>query len=57
MVAVPHNPDEVIRYTREDLLQALADALGSTADDHRIADAYDQIVSEWALHAENPDAK
>jgi hypothetical protein len=49
-------PDEVVSYTREDLLSALADELGSVADDPRILDAYDQIVSEWALTAEDPDA-
>jgi hypothetical protein len=54
---MPNYPDEVIRYTREDLLQALAETLGSTVDDHRIVDAYDQIVSEWALHAPDPDAE
>ncbi|MCU1530712.1 MAG: hypothetical protein JWO49_283 [Arthrobacter sp.] len=54
---MPHHPDEVISYTRNDLLQALADELGSTNDDPRILDAYDQIVSEWALSAENPDAE
>jgi hypothetical protein len=53
---MPHYPDEVISYTRDDLLQALADELGSPADDPRILDAYDQIVSEWALTAEDPDA-
>lgn len=52
---MPHYPDEVIRYTREDLLQALAESLGATAEDHRIVDAYDQVVSEWALHADNPE--
>jgi hypothetical protein len=51
-----HYPDEVISYTREDLLQVLADELGSEADDPRILDAYDQVVSEWALAAEDPDA-
>ena len=50
-----HHPDEVIRYTREELLQVLADTLGSTAEDHRIIDAYDQVVSEWALHADDPE--
>jgi hypothetical protein len=54
---MPHYPDEVIRYTREDLLRALAETLGSTPDDPRIEDAYDQIVSEWALHAADPDAE
>lgn len=52
---MPQYPDEVISYTREDLLQALAEALGSTVDDHRIVDAYDQVVSEWALLAEDPE--
>lgn len=54
---MPHYPDELISYTREDLLQALAETLGSTADDHRIVDAYDQVVSEWALHADDPEAE
>jgi hypothetical protein len=54
---MPYYPDEVIRYTQEDLLRALAETLGSTADDPRIVDAYDQIVSEWALHAEDADAE
>lgn len=54
---MPHYPDEVIRYTRDEMLQALADILGSTADDPRIGDAYDQIVSEWALHADDRDAE
>lgn len=54
---MPHHPDEEIRYTREDLLQALAETLGTSADDHRIADAYDQIVSKWSLRAEDPDAE
>ncbi|HEX9088866.1 MAG TPA: hypothetical protein VF867_15215 [Arthrobacter sp.] len=52
---MPHYPAEVILYSREDLLQALAETLGSTADDHRIVDAYDQVVSDWALHAEDPE--
>jgi hypothetical protein len=52
---MPHYPDEVIRYTREDRLRALAETLGSTPDGHRIVDAYDQIVSECALHASDPD--
>ncbi|MCU1532556.1 MAG: hypothetical protein JWO49_2127 [Arthrobacter sp.] len=54
---MPHYPDEVISYTREDLLRALAEVLGSTAEDHRIADAYDQIVSEWTRTAEDPHAE
>jgi hypothetical protein len=45
---MPHYPDEVIGYTRDDLLQALADEFGSPAGDPRILDAFDQIVSEWA---------
>jgi hypothetical protein len=53
---MPHYSDEVTSYTRDDLLQALADEMGSRADDPRILDAYDQIVSEWALAAEDPDA-
>lgn len=54
---MPHYPDEVIRYTREDMLRALAETLGSTPDDPRIVDAYDQIISEWALHADDQDAE
>ena len=42
---MPHHPDEVISYMRDDLLQALADEFGSPADDPRILDAYDQIIS------------
>jgi hypothetical protein len=53
---MPHHPDEVISYMRDDLLQALADEFGSPADAPRTPDAYDQIVSEWALTAEDPDA-
>jgi hypothetical protein len=53
---MPHYLDEVISYTRDDLLQALADELGFRADAPRILDPYDQIVSEWALTAEDPDA-
>jgi hypothetical protein len=52
-----HYPDEVVSYTREDLLQALAEELGSPAVDPRILDAYDQVVSEWTLTAEDPDAE
>jgi hypothetical protein len=40
---MPHY-HEVISYTR-------------IPDDPRILDAYDQIVSEWALTAEDPDAE
>jgi hypothetical protein len=53
---MPHHPDDVISYTREDLLRALADELASPAEDPRIPDAYDQVVSEWTLTAEDPDA-
>lgn len=49
-------PDEVIRYTRDDLLQTLAESLGSSPDDHRIVDAYDQIIGEWSLTSDDPDA-
>lgn len=54
---MPHYPDEVIRYTRDNLLQALADTLGSTVEDPRIVDAYEQVVSQWALHADDPEAE
>ncbi|MET4144290.1 hypothetical protein [Arthrobacter sp. UYCo732] len=54
---MPHYPDDVVRYTRDDILQTLAETLGSTPDDARIVDAYEQIVSEWALHAEDSDAE
>jgi hypothetical protein len=53
---MPHHPDDVIIYTREDLLQALAGELGSPADDPRILDAYDQVVSEWTRTVQDPDA-
>jgi hypothetical protein len=53
---MPHYPDEAIIYTRDDVLQALAEVLGSSATDHRIVDAYDQIVSERALSADDPEA-
>ena len=53
---MPHHPDEV-RYTREDLLQTLARVLGSTAEDPRIVYAYDQMISEWAQRAEDPEAE
>lgn len=53
---MPHYPDEVISYTRDDLLQALADMLGSSPDDHRIVDAYDQVISEWAASSADPEA-
>lgn len=52
---MPNYPDEMISYTREDILQALAEALGSSPEDHRIVDAYDQVISEWALLAEDPE--
>ncbi|ACL42044.1 hypothetical protein Achl_4093 (plasmid) [Pseudarthrobacter chlorophenolicus A6] len=52
-----HCPDEVIRYSRDDLLQALAQALGTSPGDDRIVDAYDQIISEWSLSADDPDAE
>lgn len=50
-----HYPDEMMSYTREDMLQALAETLGSSPEDHRIVDAYDQVISEWALLAEDPE--
>lgn len=52
---MPHYPDEVISYTREDMLLALAETLGTSPEDHRIIDAYDQIVSEWAASAADPE--
>lgn len=54
---MPNQPHELVRHTREDMLEALAHALGSAADDHRIADAYDQIISEWSLRTDDPDAE
>lgn len=51
------HPDEEIRYTREDVLHVLADELGSVAEDYRIIEAYDQLVSEWAQSADDPDAE
>ena len=53
---MPQQPDEVICHTRDDLIQALADALGSTPHDARIHDAYEQIVDEFALASFDPDA-
>ena len=53
---MPQYPDEAISYTRDDILQALAETLGASPDDHRIVDAYDQIISEWAASAEDSDA-
>jgi hypothetical protein len=35
---MPHYPDEVVGYTRDDLLQALADEFGSRAVAPRIPD-------------------
>ncbi|WP_422758887.1 hypothetical protein [Paenarthrobacter sp. C1] len=52
-----HYPDEAIRYSRDDLLQALAESLGTGPDDDRIVDAYDQIISEWSLSANDPAAE
>jgi hypothetical protein len=40
--------DEIVRHTREDLIQALADELGSTPGDARVHDAYEQVVDELA---------
>jgi hypothetical protein len=52
-----NHPDEVISYTREDMLQALAATLGTSPEDHRIVDAYEQIISEWSVAAEDPEAE
>lgn len=48
--------DDVIRHTRDDLIQALADELGSTPDDARIHDAYEQVIDELAFASFDPDA-
>jgi hypothetical protein len=48
--------DEIVRHTREDLIQALADELGSTPDDARIQDAYEQVIDELAAGSFDPDA-
>ncbi|RKR29806.1 hypothetical protein [Arthrobacter oryzae] len=47
--------DDVIRHTRDDLIQALADELGSTPDDPRIHDAYEQVIDEIAFASFDPD--
>lgn len=49
--------EEVNIYTRDDMLQALAETLDSSPDDHRIADAYDQVISERSLLAADPEAE
>jgi hypothetical protein len=49
-------PDEAIHHTREDLIQALADELGSSPDDVRIQDAYEQVIDELAAGSFDPDA-
>jgi hypothetical protein len=46
--------DEAISYTRDDVILARAETLGTSPDD-RIVDVYDQIVSEWSLLAEDPE--
>ena len=48
--------DETVRYTRGDLIQALADELGSTPDDARIHEAYEQVVDEMAASSFDPGA-
>ncbi|WP_427019294.1 hypothetical protein ACQCSX_22275 (plasmid) [Pseudarthrobacter sp. P1] len=53
---MPQQPDESMRHTRDDLIQELADELGSTADDDRIQDAYEQVIDEFALASFDPDA-
>ena len=53
---MPQYPDEAISYTRDDILQALAETLGASPDDHRIVDAYDQIIGEWAASSDDPEA-
>lgn len=53
---MPQLPDEIIRHTREDLIQALADELGSTPTDDRIQDAYEQVIDELAFASFDPDA-
>jgi hypothetical protein len=53
---MPHHPDEVTRYSRDDLTLALAQELGSTAEDPRILDAYEQVIDELACASFDPDA-
>ncbi|WP_427007029.1 hypothetical protein [Pseudarthrobacter sp. H2] len=53
---MPHYPDEVIRYSRDDLILALAQELCSTAEDPRILDAYEQVIDELAYASFDPDA-
>ncbi|MFH5877416.1 hypothetical protein [Arthrobacter sp. NA-172] len=45
-----------LKYTMEDLLGALASDLGCSADDPRILDAYDELISGWARESADPDA-
>ncbi|WP_427174628.1 hypothetical protein [Arthrobacter sp. 92] len=53
---MPQHPDDVIRHTREDLIQALAEELGSTPGDDRIQDAYEQVIDDLAFASFDPDA-
>ena len=52
---MPHD-DGVIRHTRDDLIQALADELGSTPADERIHDAYEEVIDEVAFASFDPAA-
>jgi hypothetical protein len=52
---MPRYPDEDLKYTRYDLMAALAAILGSTPEDARIIEAYEQMVSEWVLNADDQD--
>jgi len=53
---MPQNPDDVIRHTREDLIQALAEELGSSTGDDRIHEAYEQVIDDLAFASFDPDA-
>ena len=48
--------DGETKYTREDLLGVLAAELGSSPDDPRIIDAYEDVVTGWAHHAVDREA-
>ncbi|MBT8163833.1 MULTISPECIES: hypothetical protein [Arthrobacter] len=45
-----------LKYTRDELLLALANDLGCSADDPRIADAYDDLATSWAQGSPDPVA-
>ncbi|MEZ2388845.1 hypothetical protein AB6813_04740 [bacterium RCC_150] len=45
-----------LKYTRDELLLALAKDLGCNADDPRIVDAYDDLATTWAQGSPDPAA-